>query len=251
MIYNNTHIFLKNNNKKNIIFCVSNYQPYRLVQNLIQSGLNHKIPITLFALDKKIAKYINQIFKNKINVILYDNNKDKQDKVYQFGSKEWASITFYRYFITHEILKSGKNAIYCDTDIVIEKFFIEDIKSKLKNNEIVFQSNNINCCTGFFAAKPNKFLINFFSEENFNNLNYKKYGGDGGLSDQKFINKHLLFNKNSDIKIKLLDLKHYPNGKYFYENHYKLKYIYIIHFNCIRGNDKKIKKMIKHKKLYI
>ena len=251
MIYKNIHKFLENEQNKNIIFCVSNYQPYLLVENLIYSGLNHNIKITLFALDKKIAKYINKKFNNEINVVLYRNNQNEQNKVYQFGSKEWTTIVFFRYFITHEILKYNKNVIYCDTDIVIEKNFIKHINSKLKNNELIFQSNKVTCCTGFFAVKPNNFLIDFFSEENFNNLNYKKYGGDGGLSDQKFINKHLYILKKNKIKIKILDINIYPNGKHYYNNYKNLNNIFIIHFNCLKGNEKKIQKMKKHNKFYI
>ena len=122
--------------------------------------------------------------------------------------------------------------------LLLKILFLYEIQDILKKNECVFQSNVHGCCcTGFFAMKPTKKLINFFEVDNLKTLNIFKY-----KHDQEFWNKEAY--NNSLFNIKLLNKDHYPNGKHYYINNKNIKDICrLIHFNYLVGERNKINKM--------
>ena len=84
-----------------------------------------------------------------------------------------------------------------------------------------------------------------------NNLKCYDFGGNGGSSDQKFFN-HYIGNHMNDFNCVILERNFYPNGNYFYENYELINdYCFIIHFNCLKGEYKKIKKIIEFDKLVV
>jgi hypothetical protein len=264
MIYQNIDEFLDNNNEHLINFIVSTYNNINLINNLLNSAFNNQIKIVIFALDNKLANYIQEQFilklKMNIEIVLYlnsskqiNNNNDLNDlNIYHFGTKEWSSIVYDRYFICHRLLKDGRNIVYMDTDVFINRNYLIDIKEKLRKNDIVIQTNGVDCCTGFFAMKSTNKLIQFFNKKNMiNNLKCYNFGGDGGISDQKFFN-HFIGKHMNEFNCAFLEREFYPNGNYFYENSELINdYCFIIHFNCLRGEFIKIKKMIEFNKLIV
>ena len=252
MIFENIDEFLNYNNDHLISFTVSTYNNLNLLRNLFTSAHNNNLKLVFFALDKNIANYINQQFN--IDVVLFLIN-DRKEEVnfynYKYGSKEWVSIVYDRYFITHRLLKDGRNVVYMDSDVFINRNYILDIKEKLREHDLYIQSNDKDCCTGFYAMKSTKKLINFFNRKYMTNkLKCYEFGGTGGPSDQKFFNHYIGGKNMKEFDCILLERNFYPNGNYFYENSDIInEYCYIIHFNCLKGEYKKIKKIIEHNKL--
>lgn len=252
MIYENIDEFLNDNNDHLISFTVSTNNNLNLIRNLIKSAENNNIKLVLFALDHHISKYINELFNIDIVMFILDDNSHKEEHFnYKFGTNEWKSIVYYRYFITHRLLKDGRNIVYMDTDVFINRNYITDIKEKLRINDIVIQDNGKSCCTGFFAMKSCNRLINFFNKKNMIKLKYNEYGGSGGPSDQKFFNA-FIGDKMADFNCVLLERNFYPNGNHFYDNYDMInEYCYIVHFNCVQGEFKKIKRVIKYNRLLV
>ena len=254
MIYENINEFLNTNNDHLISFTVSTNNNLNLIHNLFKSAENNNIKLVLFALDNYIVEFIRDKFD--VDIILFimdDNNPNETNKFYnfEFGTDEWKHIVYYRYFIAHRLLKDGRNIVYLDTDIFINRNYLIDIKEKLRENNIVIQNNGKNCCTGFFAMKSCRKLINFFSKKNMLKLNCYDYGGKGGSSDQKFFNNFIGLNME-EFGCTLLERKFYPNGNYYYDNCEIIdEYCFIIHFNCVQGEFKKIKRVIEYNKLLV
>ena len=253
MLFENIDEFINYNNEHLISFTVSTYNNLNMLRNLISSANLNNINLVFFALDKNIATYVNKNFNIDVVLFILDDNLSNNGFMnYKYGSKEWASIVYHRYFITHRLLKDGRNIVYMDTDVFINRNYLVDIKEKLRKNDIVIQSNDRDCCTGFFAMKSTKQLTLFFNRKNMiNKLKCYEYGGAGGPSDQKFFN-HYIGKHMKDYNCKLLERNFYPNGNYFYDNYDIInEYCYIVHFNCVKGEYKKIKKTIEFNKLLI
>ena len=248
MIYNSIDDFLNINNDHLISYIVSNHGGITLVKNCLKSAHHHNVKLVLFALDEEIAKEVNTLFD--IDIVLYLVNIDKTI-TYKYGTFEWINVVYNRYFIAHRLMKDGRNIVYLDTDVIINKDYTLDLKQRLRNNDIVIQSNGKNCCTGFFAMKSCNKLIHFFNKKKMTQKNYMNFGGNGGPSDQKFFN-HFIGENMKEFDCVLLDRDLYPNGQHYYDNHSTIDdQCFIIHFNCMQGEDKKIKRMKLYNKYYI
>ena len=240
MIYSCIEDFLNKNNDHLVSYIVSNIGGLTLVKNCLLSAQKNNVKLVLFALDEEIAQIIDKDFY--IEIVLYLANL-KKDHTYTYGSFEWIDVVYNRYFIAHRLMKEGRNLVYLDTDVLINKDYTLDIKEKLRNNNIIIQSNGKNCCTGFFAMKSTQKLVQFFNKKQMELKEYKKYGGNGGPSDQKFFN-HYIGEHMSEFNCVLLDRDLYPNGQHYYDNHLEIEdKCYIIHFNCMQGEQKKKKRI--------
>ena len=252
MIFENIDEFINYNNDHLISFTVSTYNNLNLLRNLFTSAFNNNLKLVFFALDNKIADYINKTFNVDVVLFLLENQKQNNDcYIYKYGSKEWVSIVYNRYFITHRLLKDGRNVVYMDSDVFINRNYVLDIKEKLREHDLYIQSNDKDCCTGFYAMKSTKKLINFFNRKHMTNkLKCYDFGGSGGPSDQKFFNHYIGGKNMKEFDCVLLERNFYPNGNYYYDNNDIInEYCYIIHFNCLKGEYKKIKKIIEYNKL--
>ena len=248
MIYSSIENFLNQNNDHLVSYIVSNIGGLNLVKNCLLSAQKNNVKLVLFALDEEIAQIIEKDFS--VDIVLYLANL-KKGFTYTYGSFEWIDVVYNRYFIAHRLMKEGRNIVYLDTDVIINKNYILDIKKRLRNNDIVIQSNDKNCCTGFFAMKSNKKLIHFFNKKQMESKEYKKYGGNGGPSDQKFFN-HYIGSHMNEFNCVLLERDLYPNGQHYYDNHLEIEEkCFIIHFNCMQGEDKKIKRMKLYNKFFL
>ena len=248
MIHKTLDDFLDNNNDHLICYIVSNFDGFNLVKNCLLSAQKSNVSIVLFALDEEIAEEISKLFE--IDIVIFLVGIDK-NQTYKYGTFEWIDIVYNRYFIAHRLMKDGRNIVYMDTDVVIMKDFTKNIKRKLRNHQIVIQTNGNNCCTGFFAMRSCPELIWFFSRKKMTEKNYRSYGGNGGPSDQKFFNAFI----GSDMEkyqCVFLERELYPNGQYYYDYNEEIEQkCFIIHFNCIQGEVKKIKRMKMYQKFYL
>ena len=121
MIFENIDEFINYNNDHLISFTVSTYNNLNLLRNLFTSAFNNKLKLVFFALDNKVAEYINTTFNVDVVLYLIDKQNVNDDCYnYKYGSKEWVSIVYNRYFITHRLLKDGRNIVYMDTDVFIK-----------------------------------------------------------------------------------------------------------------------------------
>lgn len=248
MIYSCIDDFLDVNNDHMVSYIVSNIGGLTLVKNCLLSAQKNNVKLVLFALDEEISQTIEKDFS--IEIVLFLANL-KKDFTYTYGSFEWIDVVYNRYFIAHRLMKEGRNIVYLDTDVLINKDYTLDIKRRLRQNNIIIQSNGINCCTGFFAMKSTPKLIQFFNKKKMESKEYRKFGGNGGASDQKFFNHYIGENMN-EFNCVLLDRDYYPNGQHYYDNHQEIEEkCYIIHFNCMQGEEKKIKRMKLYNKFYI
>lgn len=112
-----------------------------------------------------------------------------------FGSLEFASLAWQRYGIIKALLKSGRNAIYLDTDIVINMNYEREINELLENSgcDFLVQANHLNLpCTGFLAvsAKAADLFGLIYSSANIAAYGYGRgIRVLGGASDQSFFGK--------------------------------------------------------------
>lgn len=231
VIYENLDEFLKTYPKKSVLFAVANGGMIKLTRNFVRSCLKAKEDIVIFSVDKKITKKLSPY----CDIVKYYTNLGGS-KAYDYESKKFVEIAWYRYFILNEILKSGRTIIYSDVDIVVNKPFTEYVLNELEKTECVCQTNGKNCCTGFFSIKPSKNTINFFNKKNMVKRDYLNY------LDQDYFNKFVYNRKPFDLK--LLKIEHFPNGKHYYQySQYAEQTSYLIHFNNIVGFKNKIQKM--------
>lgn len=253
MLYQNIDDFINYNNDHLVSFTVSTYNNLNLINNLFTSAKNNNINLVLFALDRNIANFILNNFDCDVVLFILNTDENKNNIYsYKYGTKEWCSIVYDRYFITHRLLKDGRNIVYMDTDVIINRNYLNDLKEKLRDNDILIQTNGNDCCTGFFAMKSCRKLINFFNRKNMiQNLNCYSFGGKGGPSDQKFFNHYIGKNKQ-EFNYAFLERNLYPNGNHYYDNYEFIdEYCYIIHFNCCKTEYKKILRLIYYKKILV
>lgn len=225
---------------KHVNFTTCNAAGLDLAINLVKSCKNAGLPITFCALDQK-SFVTMQKFCTCLNYYSakYENLKDFS----KYGTKNFNKISYARYIIAQDLLKTNNSITYLDIDIVVCKNFESYILQKLKLNpkQLLIQSNHLNKpCTGFFSLTSNfnsNILNKLINPKNFN------------LNDQEYLHKLMEEEKPTDIK--LLDKNDFPNGAYYYRNHKEIgSSCKIIHFNCVVGDDKKIKKMREYNHYY-
>jgi hypothetical protein len=165
-----------------------------------------------------------------------------------FGNDRFNLVTYYKFEIIHKHLLNNKYVCITDGDIVYENNKVFDyLLDNIKDNDMLIQNewhewsdNNISpVCSGFIFIKSNENTINIFNPKN-----VREYSREQGWDDQIYINSI----KDIYLKYKKLPVELFPNGCYYYE-HYQNIQPYLIHFNCVLGNEKKTK-MIQHNKWY-
>ena len=247
-IYENIKDFLDLNNENLIIFCVASNGIVDMVKNLIISAKNCNINIILFALDKYIVKNMT----NMCDIVKYYNDtkcrKVNSKKQILFETKEFKNVIFQRYFIGNEMLKRNKTYIYLDSDIVIEKNFVDDILNIFKTKskvECIMQTHygKNSCCAGIIIMKPcnNTLALDFDF--------FKKYKYEEYMNDELFFTSNVIVPKKINMHYLNNDL--YPIGHHYYRYKEKIENkTYLIHFNFAIGEEKIIK-MKKYNKWFV
>jgi hypothetical protein len=119
-------------------------------------------------------------------------------------------------------------------------YLLENIgdNDMLIQNDMMENNNTDVLCSGFMFIKSNPKTLLLF-----NPFNVEDKRNEVGWGDQLYINSI-----KDQLKYKLLPLELFPNGRYYYQNSKKIK-PYLIHFNWVKGHDKK-ERMKEFKKLY-
>jgi hypothetical protein len=119
---------------------------------------DHGITLTYFSLDAGSMELvlpfcdIVDISEEKARFNLCGSGTAAQ---VDFGTAAFASAAWQRYAIINTLLANGRNAIYLDTDIVINSNYEKEILSMLgaTDCDILAQTNHANApCTGFLAV---------------------------------------------------------------------------------------------------
>jgi hypothetical protein len=81
------------------------------------------------------------------------------------SSFEWTRIMAYKYAVATEILKSGKNALFIDGDIVFLRNPVQHLSEIIGkvSAQIIMQfeyPKNV-YCTGFWFARPHSYVLRF------------------------------------------------------------------------------------------
>lgn len=188
----------------------------------------------------------NKLKDNKYNSTLLDYEKIEDTELNNYRKGNWHNVTKRKFDIIYNELKNNDFVCITDGDIIfLNKNFMSFCLDYIQDNDFIIQndslsdSDNENLCSGFMFIRSNKNTIELFNPEN-----VKKYV-KSGWGDQKYIN--IIKNK---LKYKKLPLDLFPNGQYFYNNHEKLN-PYLVHFNWIRLQKWKKRKMKKHKMWYL
>ena len=187
----------------------------------------------------------NKLQSKGYKSILINSTSPNDSEFAVFRQGNWHNITKRKFDIIYNELRSNTYVCITDGDIVfLNKDFMDFCLKHIEDNDLVIQNDNSsddnheNLCSGFMFIKSSPKTI-----ELFNPINVEK-DVQSGWGDQKYINKI-----KDKLDYKLLPVKLFPNGKYYYGNHKKLKPM-MIHFNYAKGHDKK-KLMKKYKKWYI
>ena len=250
--------FIKNYDSEVVHFAVSNNGGSKLAINLAKSCKKNNINLVFFGQDllslKSLRKHAITVNNIKDNKFRLDVSKGYSSDFAKFGTEKFKKLAWIRYEICKAILDSNRTAIYLDIDLVVKKNYETNILkyfSLEKDLDCVFQSNQYEeICSGFFAVNKNsKEKINkIFSEDFLSKNEYKSFSAP---ADQGFINKVILKKDNELLNIKKLPIDYYPNGYWWYKNHKSIaNKAFLVHYNCLQGEFKKISKMIRHLDYY-
>lgn len=207
--------------------------------NCYKSMQHLNLDLHAYAIGDKAYNKIKSL-GHKCTLIDEENNDNKN--FVEFRTKNWHNITKQKFKIIHENLLKYKYVCFTDGDIVYERNAIKYCKKHIGNKDILIQNDTLsdddhsNLCSGFMFIKSNAKTRKLFDPE------IATKDAVEGWGDQIYINSI----KNA-LDYKLLPLKLFPNGQYYYKN---LPNSYIIHFNWIVGHEKQ-NKMKQYKKWYI
>jgi hypothetical protein len=180
--------------------------------------------------------------KGYISKPIESDGVNTEFQIYRTG--KWSNVVFNKFKIIYENLLSNKYVCYTDGDIVFENSdFLDYMIENINDNDILIQDNSHKegerFCSGFMFVKSTQTTIELFDP-----ANVEEFKETVGWGDQKYINE--IMNK---LKHKMLPLELYPSGKFYYDNFEKIS-PYIIHFNWLRGHEKK-DKLKSHNKWYL
>ena len=202
--------------------------------------IDSNINLNCYCIGKEGYEYLNS--KN-YNCFLIDEEKNSNFQVFRQGN--WSNIVFNKFVIIYENLLKYKYVCITDGDIVFENAnFLQYLLENIGLNELLIQTEYIDeknyvLCSGFMFIKSNSNTLNFFNPKY---IEHKK--NTSGWGDQLYVN-----NNKHKLKYKRLPIELFPNGNYYYKNFNRLN-PYLIHFNWIIGNEKKVK-MQNHGKWYL
>ena len=209
--------------------------------------INFQKPLHCYTLGEE-SHNILQSKGYKSSMLKTDNDDDT--KFGKFRTGNWHNIVKKKFDLIHNELIKNKFVCFTDGDIVyLNKDFMNYCLEHIQDNDIIIQNDNMHhgntwLCSGFMFIKSSEKTIEVF--------NPKSVEKDikPGWGDQNYINKI-----KNQLKVAVLPLQLFPNGRYYYRSHdpsfdVDCKEPMMIHFNWLRGHEKK-EKMIKHNKWYL
>lgn len=171
------------------------------------------------------------------------SNGDNQFRIYR--KPGWNAIMKRKFDIIHKHLLTHQFVCFTDGDIVFcKKDFLDFCRKEIGEADLLIQNDTMvdglkkNLCAGFMFIKSTETTRRIFEP----NEATRNIGP--AWDDQKYVN----WNKNK-MKIKLLPLALFPNGRYYYKNCQRID-PKMIHFNWVQGHVK-MGKMKRHKKWFL
>lgn len=175
------------------------------------------------------AKNVGISMKN-IDFYKLSEFKDSQD----FATVGFNHITCRKFECVLDALKKYDEVLWVDSDIVFLKgFCIEDTRSRMLDNDFLFQDDIQEFCTGYFLVKKSNQTIHYLTEM----IRFMKAKqNDAKFNDQVAVNTTILH--CNFIKASKLPMHYYPCGRMFFEFGNR-KYALMAHNNWIIGNKAK------------
>jgi len=160
-----------------------------------------------------------------------------------YRKDDWEKVVRQKLRIIHHSLLTHKYVIYTDGDITFEDsaFYLRlhdhiGEKELLIQNDSMSDSNHSNLCAGFMMIRSTENTRRLFAA--------KDLKIHEGWCDQPYINSI-----KNQLDYAVLPLELFPNGAYYYRHSERLN-PYMIHFNWVRGHNKRVK-MTEYGKWYV
>jgi hypothetical protein len=210
--------------------------------NCLQSldRISMKQPLHVYCIGEK---GYNVLQARNVSCDLIQTN-DNITELQEFRRRKWSNITYYKFEIIYKNLLNHKFVCITDGDIVYENNqMFNYLLQNIDDNDVLIQSEGISdndLCSGFMFIQSNETTRSIFHPDN-----VEKYRNVEGWGDQIYVNS-----MKYNLKYKKLPLKLFPSGNYYYTYSDMIDQPYLIHFNWVGGNEKKIR-MAKYNKWYI
>jgi hypothetical protein len=199
--------------------------------------INSKIDLDCYCIG--IDGY-NKLKNKGILCNLINDEQFSKFETYQNGN--WSNITYYKFEIIYKNLLKNKYVCFTDGDIVYENnTFFDFLLQNIGDNDMLIQSEGLDIddlCSGFMFIKSNDCTLSIFNPKN-----TESFKNISNWDDQVYVN-----NNKYKMKYITLPLSLFPTGNYYYKYSNNIN-PYMIHFNWLRGHEKK-QKMIEYNKWF-
>ncbi|KAL3940490.1 MAG: hypothetical protein SGBAC_004988 [Bacillariaceae sp.] len=249
--------------------------------------LDLKIDIVLFAEDAiaydrlSSAEFLNRDYTMVVNATSASNSQatsvqpaniasasvdesaedSASEEVFNAYSQKYKDLISNRPTRLLQVLCSGRNVLYIDTDTVlkksplpvIDKNYLDGVDVSIAIDHVVRKkyAHGFGVCTGFVAIKANPKTVQFLSE--WERRCHSEVGGAN--NDQTAFNRAYeafwLERQESGIsiiKLQGLPIKLFPNGKQYFQKYDKRQQedVVLAHANWIVGGENKRQTLMKH-----
>jgi hypothetical protein len=170
-----------------------------------------------------------------------------------FKKPGFAEIVAYKYAVASEILSTGSNVLFVDSDIVFLRNPAKHLRDVIERTSahliMQFESLKNQYNTGFWFARPEPLLL-----EVFRNMHDCLIVDKTVTEDQDRFNE--IIRQRDKIRIHALDVELFACGDQFLEccsfaidrssNPFPINSAYLLHFNYLIGRETKVAAMKKH-----
>ena len=238
-------------------FTVCNAGNSPLARNLAVSCNRTGVPLVFFGADRKAIQFLRDVAhtvnfsSTAVQGLNITSGAGSRSALY--GSREFHRLAWMRYDIIKVLLRSGKSAVYLDTDIVVYRNYEQEIHSLLEGHcdfDGVIQTNhNGRPCTGFMAFhhRASERFDHAFSESTLEAYGYQ-FLIPGESADQRYMDEIVSPQSGGELlRMHLLDPERFPNGTTWYRHHDRLREsVSLVHYNGVIGQNRKILRMRKY-----
>jgi hypothetical protein len=217
---------------KTVYITLTNKGYIEYTKNCIKSlsMLGRECLLDVYCIDKEAYNLLDD-YPNKYLLEVPENEKIKEFQEFRKGN--WNKVVYQKFRCIYKALLENDFVYFTDGDIVYKNDrFINDLNNRIEDDEIdlLIQNDKQNdeddseLCSGVMFIRSNDKTKKFFNPENID-INFIQ-------CDQIYVN-----NMKKNLKYEKLPLKKYPNGLY---HRTKNPNGYLIHYNYLIGNDKKL-----------
>ena len=194
------------------VVCMSNEGGMDMVKNMLTSAKNVGISM------------------KDVDFYKLSDLKESHD----FATLGFNHITCRKFECVLDALKKYDEVLWVDSDIIfLRGYCIEDTRSRLLDNDILFQDDIQEVCTGYFLVKKSDRTLHYLTEM----VRFMKMKqNEARFNDQVAVNATLY--SCGFIKASKLPVHYYPCGRVFFE-YGNRKYALMVHNNWIVGNEAK------------